>query len=270
MDLPVRVLLVIFSSSVYTNQVIVSSENANHGPSDDTRKFFGDDGDEDDDRPKDFQTPAACQEQTSTTFEPPSSPERDALMAELNAHYAQDTSQFTPEQMASHQRQAEDLQNKMNALPPPTLPPDQSSYDPPDVCKRAIVAMMKGEMKKIHGMIGSKLLPTLTKVTTVVSKVQSAIAKAKAEGADAKKIGQIEADIKVINASLATLKAFFLAMQDTIGKFISSDDIVAFNLMSKEAFEVGDEEAAAKAADLLVKTFDKLQEHVEDLIKTTQ
>lgn len=267
------VLLVIFSSSVYTNRVIVSSEGANHGPSDGpsdaTKKFFGDPGDEVSD---DFETPEACkQSETVTTQTPTNSPELDALSGQLNALYAQDISQLSPEQSAKHQQEIADLQNKMNALQSQVVPPSppEDYREPPDACKQAIVAMMKGQMKLIHDMIGTKLIPTLAKVSNVVAKVQSAITKAEAEGADPKKIAQIKGDIKTIEGNLATLKKFFDEMRIQIGKFLNASGAAAFDLMSKEAFDVGDQDAAAKAADKLVSAFSDLEEHVKELTKTT-
>lgn len=255
----VAALAVVLAATInVSNTIAVMVSEETSGPSERTKKFFNfeDSGGQ-------FTTPVICQQ--PSTEQQAKIDQQNQLSQQMNTLSQTDTSQYTAEQLATHQQKIQTLQAQMSEL---SASFSTTSFEPSDACKKAIVEQMITQMTAMLSQMKSKLTGTLDRVNATVAKVETAVNNVDETTANNVALDEMKTDISSIKLNVGVLSSFFTKMQGKMEAFLvtaKTDPLKAFIDMQNFGGG-GDDGNAAKAADAMVDSFERLQTNMEKLI----
>lgn len=274
---PTHLLVILMVLSLSANYLTINKTVAEEvgGPSESTKKFFGDKGKE-----------AGMFEPEECKREQRQQPNQNADEQSMRQQGDDLSRQIKQKEDALHNATSNEerskLQGELDALMARAKemetqsggqgqrgPDNQGQHQegPSTECKAAIVKMGKERMGTFASTITNNILPKLNKVAEIVSKLEAKLPDLKSAGISTETISKLENNIASIKTNSATMKSFFDEMIATLNAFISladSDSEAAFKKM-ETMHKSGKNDSAATAADNLVKAFTELEEIMKSL-----
>lgn len=275
---PKHLLVILMVLSFSANYLAINKTIAEEevgGPSESTKKFFGEKGKES----GKFE-PEECkreQEQDSKqgTDEQSMRQQGDELSRQIREKEEALRNSTSDEQRASLQSELETLKQRAKEMEAQSGGPGQRGSDnqgqrqqgPSAECKAAIVKMGKERMGTFASTITNNILPKLNKVGEIVSKLEAKLPDLKSAGISAETISKLETNIASIKSNSEIIKTFMIGMVSTLNEFLGladSDPDAAFSKM-QTMHKSGKNDSASTAADNLVKAFTELEEIMKSL-----
>lgn len=256
----------VLASAISYNTITVDRILAQSEPSEQTKKFFGFDGE---DGEREFVAPEICKQPAQADEMQKISEQMQTVSNELASYQQKDPATLTDTEktkMQELQSQFTALQNKINELQ------QTMQTGPSDDCKIAMIQQILTRMEEMQSKMESRFFGTLTKVDNTVEKVDSSLGGLEAAGVSKEKLDQIKSDLATIKTSAASLRSFFSKMQSSMQLFIAlakAEPLKAFDEMQQGRGFASEDGAndAAKAADNMVKAFENLIGVLDEISK---
>lgn len=272
----ISALAVITMSSIYLNtSMTAAEEQGGSEPSEKTRQFFGDSGDDREDM--DNSVPAECQQerqsqQGNEAEQMAKIQQQEQLYNRINEIRQTMGPEMPEEQRAQMEAQIAELQSQADALTAGMGDGQQEEqmqeqdYGPSEACKKAIVEQQRSHLQTFKSKINNKILPTFNKIDKLIIKIESKIPDLREGGIEQTKISQIEANIEAIKNDSAVVKDFLQSMLVSISIFEAdaNNPSAAFDKM-KESFDDKKSNNATTAANDLVEKFGDLEKIIEGI-----